>query len=321
MEQGWVYVLVNASIPGLVKVGQTTGLPKMRAAELSRHTGVATPFVLVFEQSFADCIAAERDVHAILDRCGMRYKPNREFFFGPIPEIIQLLLEYAQETGDSALPLTRCSGQELLRLGDLYLVGEGDTLQDFSEAMRCYQTAAKRGSIVAFERLGAIVAQVHCGHRGGRTRAIGYLKEGVRRGNYYCYCELASIAADEADVASFLKAWDLFFVQRTAALVGEAEQGPHRYTLALQRYIVSCFSLGIFPGHVDTLRAEGEALVRSLRDTQHSLQNAPASRRNLVPPLRWCYQTLLGRPYLEDVRMDIWSWLPRWGGRRHSVPA
>jgi hypothetical protein len=321
LEQGWVYLLVNASIPGLVKVGQTTGLPKMRAAELSRHTGVATPFVLVFEQAFADCVAAERDVHAILDRCGMRYKPNREFFFGPIPEIIQLLLEYARETGDGIAPSSRSSGQELLRLGDRYLVGEDDTLQDFGEAMRCYQLAAKRGSIVAFERLGAIVAQVHCDRRGGTTRAIGYLKEGARRGNYYCYCELASIAANEVHVANFMKAWDQFFLQRAAAPMGEAELGRNRYTLALQRYIVSCFSLGIVPGHVDTLRADGEALVRSLRETQAALQNAPERFRSLVPPLRWCCRTLLGRPYPGDERPELWSWLPFAGARRHSATA
>ena len=46
MEPGWVYVLVNSSMPGIAKVGRTTRAPRDRAAELSGVTGVATPFIV-----------------------------------------------------------------------------------------------------------------------------------------------------------------------------------------------------------------------------------------------------------------------------------
>jgi hypothetical protein len=64
MEQGWIYVLVNSSLPGLVKVGRTSRSTQERVAELSAATGVPTPFVLAFDQEFEDCVAAEQSVHA-----------------------------------------------------------------------------------------------------------------------------------------------------------------------------------------------------------------------------------------------------------------
>ncbi|MEZ5660578.1 MAG: GIY-YIG nuclease family protein [Burkholderiaceae bacterium] len=36
---GWVYILNNAAMPGLVKIGFTVGDPLVRAKELSRGTG------------------------------------------------------------------------------------------------------------------------------------------------------------------------------------------------------------------------------------------------------------------------------------------
>src|SRR5262249_49414721 len=56
---GYVYVLINASIKGLVKVGSTARDPEARAKELSAATGVAQPFTVVYSAYFNDCVAAE----------------------------------------------------------------------------------------------------------------------------------------------------------------------------------------------------------------------------------------------------------------------
>ena len=44
VREGFVYVLTNASMPGLIKLGFTTQSPPKRAEQLSRETPVPTPF-------------------------------------------------------------------------------------------------------------------------------------------------------------------------------------------------------------------------------------------------------------------------------------
>ena len=46
MTPGWVYVLTNPAMPGLVKIGLTSRNPQVRAAELTQATGVPAPFVI-----------------------------------------------------------------------------------------------------------------------------------------------------------------------------------------------------------------------------------------------------------------------------------
>jgi len=57
--------LVNALESAIEEGGLAPGarLPSERVAELSGVTGVATPFIVAFEQFFTDCDAAERFVN------------------------------------------------------------------------------------------------------------------------------------------------------------------------------------------------------------------------------------------------------------------
>lgn len=79
-RSGYLYLLVNPSMPGLVKIGRTLRSPKERAAELTSATGVPTPFILLYEVFVNDAAAAERHVHAALEEIGARLAHNREFF-------------------------------------------------------------------------------------------------------------------------------------------------------------------------------------------------------------------------------------------------
>lgn len=77
---GIVYVLINPSFQGLLKIGKTERSSEERARELSIATGVPTPFIVAFEEHFDDCVAAEKLVHALLEEQGCRVTQNREFF-------------------------------------------------------------------------------------------------------------------------------------------------------------------------------------------------------------------------------------------------
>lgn len=78
MTPGWVYVLTNPAMPGLVKIGLTSRNPQARAAELTRATGVPAPFVIAWCRAVSDCAYVEAAVHRMLS--GKRVSGRREFF-------------------------------------------------------------------------------------------------------------------------------------------------------------------------------------------------------------------------------------------------
>ncbi len=283
MEQGWVYVLVNSSMPGIAKVGRTTRAPGDRAAELSGVTGVATPFIVAYEQAFADCHAAERAIHAELDRRGLRVHAKREFFACPPAEIVRLLLQAGppdadMPAGQPAAP----SAVALLAAGDRALYGLGDALQDTGEAVRCYRLAATRGASEAYERLGRIYLQLLARRRdrASRRRAVATLKEGVRRGDPFCYCVLAEVFALEGHLVNVAKAWALFFAAVT-------EPSGTRFARAACRYVAQCLELRVPPAHLPVLVQAGDEMMRALLAELELVRDDPAERQRVAACLRW----------------------------------
>jgi len=76
-KDGYVYILSNASMPGLVKIGKSRRGGRHRAKEIYQ-TGVPTPFTMEFELYTNDCDVLERYAHERLDRD--RVSESREFF-------------------------------------------------------------------------------------------------------------------------------------------------------------------------------------------------------------------------------------------------
>lgn len=92
MSKGYVYILSNPSMPGLVKIGMTTGEPSARAGQL-QTTGVPTPFVLESFVPTPDCAALEAIMHD--EFSARRVDPSREFFRVELREV-EAALEAAQ---------------------------------------------------------------------------------------------------------------------------------------------------------------------------------------------------------------------------------
>lgn len=86
-RRGYVYVLSNPSMPGIVKIGRTFRDPGARAAELSGATGVPTPFVIEATVSSWNCVWLEKLVHLQLGR--RRVNRNREFFRCTLDEALE----------------------------------------------------------------------------------------------------------------------------------------------------------------------------------------------------------------------------------------
>ena len=74
----YVYVLVNKSVPNMVKIGMTTNTPDQRAREISRGTGVATPWIPVYSFQCYRSDLLEQEVHDQLHYC--RVNTHREMF-------------------------------------------------------------------------------------------------------------------------------------------------------------------------------------------------------------------------------------------------
>jgi hypothetical protein len=88
---GYVYILTNAVMPDILKVGCTTRSPEARAAELSRSTGVPIPYEVAYAISVADCRAVEQQFHRRF--AGQRVSNSREFFRLPLIQAEKALKE------------------------------------------------------------------------------------------------------------------------------------------------------------------------------------------------------------------------------------
>jgi hypothetical protein len=90
MSTGFVYVMINPAMQGLVKIGLTKKSSGERTKRL-RGTGVPDDFIVVYDDLLTDCELIEKRLHKRFDE--YRYKPNREFFQIPIREAIRGLME------------------------------------------------------------------------------------------------------------------------------------------------------------------------------------------------------------------------------------
>ncbi len=87
---GWVYILRNPEFKRrLFKIGKTSRPPHVRAAELTRETGVPTSYQLVYFVHVRDRDAAERAVHDWLAE--HRIRANKEFFEVPLALAVEAL--------------------------------------------------------------------------------------------------------------------------------------------------------------------------------------------------------------------------------------
>jgi hypothetical protein len=91
--KGFVYILINPSIPRQIKIGTTTKTSEERANRLSSHPSVPTPFVVVYDELVSNCKEVEKRLHKKFS--AYRVNRNREFFNIPIKEAIKALQKEA----------------------------------------------------------------------------------------------------------------------------------------------------------------------------------------------------------------------------------
>ena len=218
-EPGYVYVLINPSMEGLVKIGKTTKEPKERAAELSKATGVPTPFVVAYEEYFDDCGQAEAFVHTYLEQKGYRVASNREFFEVPMKVAVDAIIEAKISLENNGSEnLNQCGGninsdtmpwQEVEAVARAYWLGEGDTLQDTKEALRLYKQAVKLGSPYACQQVG-FMYMMGQGTSVDYEKALEYLNIGLSKGDYRCCADMMNVYFRNNHIENAQKSWTMF---------------------------------------------------------------------------------------------------------------
>ena len=164
---GYVYVLTNDAMPGLVKIGRSEDV-KTRIDKLSSHTGVPVRFTRKFCCEVQNCEEVETVLHNALKP--YRINPDREFFKIDPEQAIWNLLRLAAEQGDLICQVN---------LGLMYANGQGvpeDTVEavrwhlaaaisalsgwkmspDEKEAVRWYREAAEKGYPLGQSNLGTM---------------------------------------------------------------------------------------------------------------------------------------------------------------------
>ena len=74
----YVYVLVNKSVPNMVKIGMTTNTPDQRARQISAATGVPTPWIPVYSFQCYRSDLLEEEIHQHFS--AHRVNTHREMF-------------------------------------------------------------------------------------------------------------------------------------------------------------------------------------------------------------------------------------------------
>lgn len=84
-----VYILESTSMPEMIKIGYTKNDPGERANQLSKSTGVPTPFNVVYSYSCFNGERIEKAVHKHFRK--QRVNSQREFFYVDVDEAVKII--------------------------------------------------------------------------------------------------------------------------------------------------------------------------------------------------------------------------------------
>lgn len=88
--KGWIYIVSNRAMPGILKIGYSTKDPKLRAEELN-HTGSPHPYIVEYEMLIEEPYQIEQKIHRILSD----NKEGKEWFRCSVNETILAIKEIA----------------------------------------------------------------------------------------------------------------------------------------------------------------------------------------------------------------------------------
>jgi hypothetical protein len=150
-EPGFIYILINPSMAGLVKIGKTTRDPEARAKELSQATGVPTPFYVAY-YGHGDEIEDKEEAVRLLDKARALNFPAaytslaehyikmaEGCFIADNPDEAQA--NYKKAFTILKEGAERGHGRCYVKMADMFLYGYGnpDLKPDLKNAIKCWR--------------------------------------------------------------------------------------------------------------------------------------------------------------------------------------
>lgn len=108
-DRGFVYVLFNPNMPGILKIGFTNKSVEERVKEINSATGVISKYEISFIYECRNAYSLEQLVHSELEQNGLRVNTRREGFKVELNKVVQLIEYFGSQF----------QGKRLFLLGNL----------------------------------------------------------------------------------------------------------------------------------------------------------------------------------------------------------
>jgi len=297
-DDGYVYVLINPSLDGMVNIGKTTRTPEERAKELSSSAGVPTPFYVAYQVEVSNCHSAEEYMHTLLSLEGYnRVSENREFFHIPLNEAIKLILDvesnfnvgnsesYSEPFDDANTDIDYSdSWASLESRADDYRLGYGGRLRNDNEAIKLYKQAAMLGSVTSCIALSEMCEEY--------DEALHWLKTGVKNGGGVCHALMAELFVQTRHKQSAEECWERYFLSDD--FWGYKSGDYYSVSLSIQMEYISMVNAGKInhklKGLLNSIRMDTCKKAKLHLDSQHDANDKSGAEQKYFGLVRFFKQ-------------------------------
>lgn len=219
-SQGVIYVLVNPSLEGLIKVGYTTRTIEERVKELSSSTSIPTPFIPIYWRRVSEVEHLEKRIHTQLKSYGFSH--GKEYFKVAPPIVIDLIISIIGEKSHDFSEHTEVDEQSLEELALDYFNGRNGLLRNKTKAIELLESAIALGSKSALWKLACISLNSKKPTKKERTSAYNRLFDSAEANQttaYFCIALIYCSIPKDGDI--YFKAMTQYFESANSTVLDE----------------------------------------------------------------------------------------------------
>ncbi|MDG5788061.1 hypothetical protein QA612_11220 [Evansella sp. AB-P1] len=243
MDDGYLYVLINPSIEGNVKIGTCKQDPASILDELTKEPNVATNSTLVYRDYVErNCEILEKEIYRNLLESYSVQQDDLGFLKVEPYEAIECI----QKVKSSPLPISHTSSMqndipkrafELFDEACNYYYGRGSTVQDYREAENLFKQSSELGVLPSYIYLGRIY-EYGDGGDPNIKKALEYYEAGVRSGSNVCNAKIACLYWRDTEIKDIeigKKYWKTYFKQLDHSIITKDDYANFSFYLSLSK--------------------------------------------------------------------------------------